>query len=301
VTAPFGRQPQRAEQVAAGPPALLHNLPVLIVDDNATNRYILEEWLRGWRMQPSAAAGGVEAMDALWKGIAHRQAFSLVLLDVRMPGMDGLSVAAMIRKRAELSATRIILLTSGDGPDQAARISELAIDAQLLKPVSQDALLETIGRVMNAADRAAAQMDEPAEASSPVTAPLRILVAEDNEFNARHLVRVLARVGHTVRLVNNGREALEVIGVRSHESGVRDDASQTPSAWPRTTDFDLMLLDLHMPELDGFQVVQAIRQWEKTTGGHLPIIALTARTRKEDRERCLAAGMDDYLSKPVRT
>ena len=116
-------------------------------------------------------------------------------------------------------------------------------------------------------------------ASATVAAPLRILVAEDSEFNSRHIERLLGRRGHAVRVATDGREALDLV----------EEAA-----------FDLLLLDLHMPELDGFQVVQAIRERERAAGGHLPVIALTARARPEDRERCLAAGMDDYLSKPVR-
>ena len=140
-------------------------------------------------------------------------------------------------------------------------------------------------------------------------APLRILVAEDNEFNRRHLERLLVRRGHSVRLANNGREALDLLGVGgqggSRRSGIGSPGGRgrlpTPDPRPLIAAFDLLLLDLHMPELDGFQVVRAIRERERAVGGHLPVIALTARSRQEDRERCLAAGMDDYLAKPVRT
>ena len=210
--------------------------------------------------------------------------YPLVLLDARMPDTDGLALAARIRERAALSAIRIILLTSGDRPGDPARSRELRIDAHLLKPVQQDELLETIYRVMSRARgdapaAVAAPAREPAPVPVPAAAPLHILVAEDNEFNAQLLEQLLVRRGHRVRLASNGREALAL----AEEGG-----------------FDLLLLDVHMPELDGFQVVQAIRERERTTGGHLPVIALTARSRKEDRERCLAAGMDDFLTKPIR-
>jgi CheY-like chemotaxis protein len=144
-----------------------------------------------------------------------------------------------------------------------------------------------------------------------VGVPLRILVAEDNEFNRRHLERLLVRQGYSGRLVNNGLEALDLLGVGGQGAGVGGQGSEaleetwssppTPDPHPLIAAFDLLLLDLHMPELDGFQVVRAIRERERAVGGHLPVIALTARSRQEDRERCLAAGMDDYLSKPVRT
>ena len=148
-TARFGRQPHPPEPVPAQPPVSLHDLPVLVVDDNATNRHILAEWLRGWQMDPTAVGDGMAAMDALWHRAANGRPYALVLLDARMPDADGLTVAAMIRERAELAATRIILLTSGERPGDPARFRELRIDAQLLKPVQQDELLETIYRVMS--------------------------------------------------------------------------------------------------------------------------------------------------------
>ena len=310
-TARFGRQPHSPERVAARLPALLHDLPILIVDDNATNRHILEEWLRGWQMKPVAVGDGVAAMDALWHGAACGRPYALVLLDARMPDTDGLALAAEIRQRAELSTTRIILLTSGERRGDKARIRELHIDAYLLKPVQQEALLETIYRVMSRANDDAPPVREPAEASAAAAAPLRILVAEDNEFNRRHLERLLVRQGYSGRLVNNGLEALDLLGVGGQGAGVGGQGSEaleetwssppTPDPHPLIAAFDLLLLDLHMPELDGFQVVRAIRERERAVGGHLPVIALTASSRQEDRERCLAAGMDNYLSKPVRT
>ena len=283
-TARFGRQPHSPEPVPAQPPVSLHNLPVLVVDDNATNRHILAEWLRDWQMDPTAVGDGMAAMDALWHRAANGRPYSLVLLDARMPDADGLTVAAMIRERAELAATRIILLTSGERPGDPARFRELRIDAQLLKPVQQDELLETIYRVMSYASGHASKAAQPAAAQAapePVQAAtaIRVLLAEDNELNAEVLEQSLIRHGHHVRLASNGREVL---------------------ALAQTGDFDLLLLDIHMPELDGFEVVRAIRQREQTTGRHLPVIALTARSRKEDRQRCLAAGMDDFLTKPIR-
>ena len=148
-TARFGRQPHRLESTTSHrPAAVLRGLPVLIVDDNATNRHILEEWLRGWQIESTAVGDGAAAMDALWHSIASGRPYALVLLDACMPGTSGLSLAAMIRERAELSATRIILLTSGDPVGDRARSRDLHIDAYLLKPVPQDELLETIYRVM---------------------------------------------------------------------------------------------------------------------------------------------------------
>jgi two-component system, sensor histidine kinase and response regulator len=284
-TARFGRQPHPPEPVPAQPPVSLHNLPVLVVDDNATNRHILAEWLRGWQMNPAAVGDGMAAMDALWHRAANGRPYVLVLLDARMPDADGLAVAAMIRERAELATTRIILLTSGERPGDPARFRELRIDAQLLKPVQQDELLETIYRVMSRSPGNAPPLawltprQQASTAPIPTTIPLHILVAEDNELSAQVMEQALVRQGHRVRLASNGREVLTL----AEQGG-----------------FDLLLLDVHMPELDGFQVVRAVRERELTGGGHLPIIALTARSRKEDRERCLAAGMDDFQTKPIR-
>jgi CheY-like chemotaxis protein len=159
----------------------------------------------------------------------------------------------------------------------------LRIDAHLLKPLQQDELLQTIYRVMSRAQGdAATAVEGPVQEPGPVpaTAPLQILLAEDDEFSAQLMDKLLSRQGHRVRLAGNGREALAL-------------ARQGP--------FDLLLLDMHMPELDGIAVVRGIRERERTAGGHLPVIALTARSRKEDRERCLAAGVDDFLTKPVST
>jgi two-component system, sensor histidine kinase and response regulator len=227
----------------------------------------------------------VAAMDALRRRAAYGQPFSLVLLDASMPGTDGLTVAAMIREVPELAATRIILLTSGDRPGDPGRFSELRIDAHLLKPLQQDELLETICRVMAPSEDSAPLTAPPVSDREAATAacasptPLHVLVAEDDELSRQVLEQVLIRQGHRVWLASNGREALTL----AEEGG-----------------FDLLLLDVHMPELDGFQVVQAVRERELTAAGHLPVIALTARSRKEDGDRCLAAGMDAFLTKPVR-
>jgi two-component system sensor histidine kinase/response regulator len=282
-TARLGRQLHPPEVTPAQSPLLLHNLPVLVVDDNATNRHILAEWLRGWQLDPTVVSDGMAAMDALWHRAANNRPYALVLLDARMPDADGLTVAAMIRERAELASTRIILLTSGERPGDPTRFRELRIDAQLLKPIQQDELLETIYQVMSRAQGAAPPWARPTAQQAPLplttTIPLHILVAEDNELSAQVLEQTLTRQGHSVRLSSNGREVLTL----AEQGG-----------------FDLLLLDVHMPELDGFQVVRAVRERELSTGGHLPIIAFTARSRKEDRERCLAAGMDDFQTKPIR-
>jgi len=285
-TARFERQPHPVELAVVPPLDLLLNLRVLIVDDNATNRRILMEWLQNWRMQPVAVGDGFEALEVLLHAHTEFRPFSLVLLDCRMPGMDGLTLAAKIRERRELDFTQIILLTSGDRPGDMARSRELRIHSHLLKPVQPSELLDAIQRALSqtSRDRPAVDSLGPGDVSEQAAfaqpeVPLAILVAEDNVFNVLLLEQLLGRRGHCVRTAMNGREAL---------------------ALAETGTFDLLLLDIHMPELDGFQVVQAIRERERSSGEYLPVIAFTARSGKEERERCLAVGMDDFLAKPVQ-
>ncbi len=262
----------------------LQGLPVLIVDDNATNRRVVEEWLRGDEMDPSAVGDGVTAMDALWHGVAQGHPYSLVLLDGRMPDIDGLALASKIRQRKELSATRIILLTSGDRPGELARARQLGIAASLLKPLQRSELMETILWVMGHEDKREQRPDGPGVVRTPAAEgvrglALRILVAEDNDFNRDLLEYMLAGQGLSATMAVDGRETLRLL---------------------ERERFDLLLLDIHMPELDGFEVVEAIRKREQTTGDHLSVIALTASSRREDREKCLRTGMDDYLTKPFK-
>ena len=204
-TARFGRQLHPAADARASLPFLLKGLRVLVVDDNPTNRQILQEWLTGWQMEPLTVGDGLAALDALWDAVSAGRPYPLVLLDARMPDTDGLALAAKIRKRDELSATRLILLTSGDRPGDLARSREQRMDAYLLKPVQQDELLETIYRVMRRANGGAPPAASPAgeheqtRVPAPVAKPLRILAAEDNEFNAQLLEQLLGRCGHFVQ------------------------------------------------------------------------------------------------------
>jgi PAS domain S-box-containing protein len=282
-TARFGRSTEREAAGDGRSSDLLDNLRVLIVDDNVTNRQILEEWLRSWRMRPAAVGDGAAAVDALRQAIEAGTPYSLVLLDGRMPDGDGLTVARQIRERVHISSTRIILLPSEDSSIDIARSREMGIDAYLLKPVQQSELLETISQVMGRMTpdaRPTVALSTPESQSSPLpVAPLHILVAEDNEFNVILLKQLFGQRGHSAHIASNGRDAV---------------------ALATGGTFDLLLLDIHMPEMDGFEVAKAIREQERGSGKHLPIVAFTARTGKTDRERCLSAGMDDFLSKPVQ-
>ena len=284
-TATFGAPAVPSQDVEIELSPRLRGLRVLVVDDNEPNRQILEGWLRGWHMHPTAVGDGMAAMDALWHGVAVGAPYALMLLDARMPDTDGLTVASKVRERAELAGVRVILLTSGDRPGDATRLRELKIEGHLLKPVQPDELLEAIHLVMSrpATEHAATPSSRPELAvarRAQGREKLRFLVAEDNDFNAVLLERLLGKE-HIVRVAKNGREALAIADAAS---------------------FDVLLLDLHMPEMDGFDVIHALRAREAALGGEvrLPVIALTARSRSEDRERCIAAGMDDFLVKPIQ-
>jgi signal transduction histidine kinase/DNA-binding response OmpR family regulator len=272
----FKPQEHAVESIPARSPPELHDLKVLIVDDNRVNRHILEEWLRSWHMDPTTAADAQAALETLRKGAGSGRPYALVLLDAHMPGTDGLSFAKQIRADSGLSALPIIVLTSAERVDDQPGFRELGIVSMLLKPVPRERLLETIRATVSMTGDAVVDVPAP---PSPSVHPLNVLVAEDNEFNAQLLTKLLAKRGHSSRVADNGMDALKL-------------AQDLP--------FDLLLLDLHMPLLDGFQVIAAIREREKAAGGHLPVVALTARSRKEDRDRCIAAGMDEFLAKPVQ-
>ena len=235
-TAWFGVQPHQPESVASCPPVLLRNLRALIVDDNLTSRHILEEWLRGWQMEPTGVGDGLTALNALWHAVSLGRPYPLMLLDARMPDTDGLALAAKLREHNELSSTRIILLTSGERPGDLARARQLRINAHLLKPVQQEELLETIYQVMSRpngdaiANRPVCAGSGANRGLGPTRTPLRILLVEDNEFNAQHLERLLVRRDHIVRLANNGREALALLGIDDVKSGT--DSLKTPGPSP---------------------------------------------------------------------
>jgi CheY-like chemotaxis protein/HPt (histidine-containing phosphotransfer) domain-containing protein len=255
---------------------LLEDLPVLIVDDNPINRRILHEQLTRWRMKPTAVDGGQAAMEALTTAQAAGHPFLLVLLDANMPDIDGFGVAGLIAARPELAGATVMMLTSSGQYGDAARCRELGISAYLTKPVRGTDLFNAILRVIEPDRRA------PAAARSALPdAPARrvkILLAEDNIVNQRVAVGLLTKRGHDVTVAANGLEALAAI---------------------EREQFDVVLMDVQMPEMGGFEATTAIRARERRTGGHLRIVAMTAHAMTGDRERCLEVGMDGYLSKPI--
>ena len=253
---------------------------VLVVDDNATNRRILEEVLNNWGMQPAMASGVDSALDAMRRAHASGQSFPLVLSDVNMPEIDGLTLAKRIRADADLKNTAILLLTSGDRLSDLARCEELGVIGCLMKPVKQSELLEGIAVALGVGATGTTLIGPFEETPGDGLPPLNILLAEDSVPNQKLAVALLEKRGHTVTVVNNGREALEAM---DSEAG-----------------FDVVLMDVQMPVLDGMEATAAIRRREQNSERHLPIIAMTAHAMTGDRERCLAAGMDEYVSKPIR-
>jgi len=256
----------------------LSDLPILIVDDNASNRRILKEILMNWHMKPTLANSGTEALNALEKENSTNS-IALVLLDVHMPDMDGFAVAEQIRNSYKHQGIRVILLTSGSRPSDVARCRELGISQYLSKPIKQSELFDAIITAMAEHSQKPERCESASASIQPSEHSLRVLLAEDNPVNQTLAVRILERLGHSVQVVNNGKEA---IGRAQGE------------------EFDLILMDVQMPEMDGLEATTAIRAAEAGTGKHVPIVAMTAHAMKGDREKCLSAGMDGYLSKPIR-
>ena len=276
-TAALSLAPDEPAAPVPSEPVCLHGMPVLVVDDNATNRHILDEILRSWQMQPVVVSEAWEAIRALQQAVREGQPYRLMLTDAHMPGVDGFTLVEHIRGDPDTSSTVVIMLTSGDRPDDAVCCERLNIAAYLLKPVKQSELLEAIESALGVAAPVAPPA-APVEAAPPLRA-LRVLLAEDSPVNQKLAVAILSGQGHAVSLANNGLEAIAATAAER---------------------FDVVLMDVQMPELDGLEAAAAIRARERQTGQHVPIIAMTAHALKGDRQRCLAAGMDGYVAKPIR-
>ncbi len=266
------------------PPEILQNVRVLIVDDNRTNRRILEGMLKRWQMKATSVEGGEQALVQLSAASEAREPFGLILMDMHMPKMDGFGLVERIRQQPELSTAVIMMLTSAGHQGDGARCRELGVAAYLLKPIRQSELREAIAQVLGAQAQPGAiplvTRYSLADAREP-GASLRVLVAEDNAVNQLLVTRMLEKRGHRVVVTANGREALAAIERES---------------------YDLVLMDVQMPVMDGIEATLVIRQREKDNGDgtRLPVVALTAHAMSRDQERCLSAGMDGYLSKPIR-
>jgi two-component system sensor histidine kinase/response regulator len=274
--------PRAIEIGTIAPPEILRGVRVLVVDDNRTNQRILEGMLKRWEMKVTSVEGGEEALAQLCAAREAGQPYGLVLTDMHMPGMDGFALVERIRERPELSTATIMMLTSAGHRGDAARCHELGVSAYLLKPIRQSELREAVARVLGAREQSGAipliTRFSLHDAREPA-ASLRVLLVEDNAVNQRLASRLLEKRGHSVVVAGNGLEALEALEKES---------------------FDLVLMDVQMPVMDGFEATAAIRKKEGGSGIRVPIVALTAHAMKGDREKCLAGGMDRYLTKPIR-
>jgi len=259
------------------PPCVLQGVPVLVVDDNATNRKILCEVTSGWGMRAQAVEDGPSAIRHMDLAQRAGKAYRVALIDARMPEMDGFQLAERVQQDPRLAGAVIMMLTSSGRRGDAARCRQLGIAAYLVKPIRNNELMQALLTVLG----------QPAGKAAPLVTRhslreagpgLRILVAEDNPVNQALILRLLEKEGHQATLAYNGEQAVTLAAAGT---------------------FDLLFMDVQMPKMDGFAATAAIRQREQVMGGHLPIIAMTAYALKGDRERCLDAGMDGYIAKPI--
>ncbi len=278
-TAAFGVSPTPPPRMRAARRAVMDGTRVLIVDDNATNRLILEEMLCNWRLRPAVAATVPDAMAMLRAAHAGGQPYELVLTDANMPDIDGFTLVEQIKQDAALGSTVIMMLTSGGRSGDVARCERLQVAAYLLKPVKQSELFDAIALALGISTPVDAEAVAGDVMPSEIARPLQILLAEDSLVNQKLAIGLLQKFGHQVDVVADGRAALAAVESRR---------------------YDLVLMDIQMPEMDGLEATRAIRAKERQQGGHLPIVAMTAHAMKGDRERCLDAGMDSYVAKPIR-
>ena len=280
-TVRLGRQQGRSAPPAEAPLADLSGIKTLIVDDNRTNRQILRHQTAAWGMEPECVESGPDALLALHRAVRLDDPFQLVILDYHMPGMDGLELARRIKADPALAALRLVLLTSLGERGQGELACEIGVAAYLTKPVRQQQLHQCLGTVMGrqTLKHAESLITRHTLAEARTRARLPILLAEDNAINQKVVVQMLKKLGYRVDVAADGGEALAAIA---------------------KIDYHLILMDCQMPEIDGFEATAAIRRMERSTGKRIPIIALTANAMHGDREHCLEAGMDDFLSKPVK-
>jgi two-component system sensor histidine kinase/response regulator len=278
-TGHFGFAGDDGHALKAADPEILSGLRILVVDDNQTNLTILLELLAAWGLRPEAAKGGQTALEALRRAHTQGLPFRLVITDMQMPEMDGCALSKEIRRSPDFGEVPIVLLSSSARHGEAAQCRKLSIASYLTKPVQPSELLEALLAALSTHTRAQEHLPPPYDPTEDSAPRMKILLAEDNAVNRTLAIALLEKRGHTVVATANGREAV--------------DALQRESV-------DLILMDVQMPVMDGFEAIHAIRTKEQSTGAHVPIIALTAHAMKGDRERCLAAGADEYVTKPIR-
>jgi signal transduction histidine kinase/CheY-like chemotaxis protein len=276
-TAAFGLQ-KEARMTRPAEISSLQAMRVLVVDDNATNQRIFHELLDSWAMKPTVADAGASGLAEMQRAVADGKPYRLLLLDLMMPEMDGFELAKRVRMNPDFADCSMIMVSSAARPGDSGRCRQLGIQRYLTKPVVQSDLLEAILQVIDARVVDEVFAGTPADQPPDAQPGLNILLAEDSLVNQQVALGLLRRKGHEVMVANNGKEAVAALERQS---------------------FDVVLMDVQMPEMDGFEATRVIRNKERQTGKHTPIIAMTASAMKGDRERCLDAGMDSYVAKPV--
>lgn len=280
-TIPMSLQDATEEEIVPVKYEDIEDLPILVVDDNETNRRILQETLTNWKMKPTLAEDGKTALLELEKAHSEGRLFSLIILDAHMPEMDGFTLAQKIREDRRFSDSIIIMISSAGIRGDATLSRKLGISTYLTKPIKQSLLLDAIMLTLGTGT-------VKKDITSLITRHtlrkahrrFNILLAEDNVINQKMAVHILEKHGHKVKIASDGTEAISALEGKA---------------------FDLILMDVQMPKMDGFKATGIIREKEKKSGSPgIPIIAMTAHAMKGDRERCIEAGMDDYISKPIK-
>lgn len=274
--ASFKCQQEPASQVNAEAPSVLQGLRVLLVDDNQTNLDILQQLLENWEMKPSTVGNGGMAIRELLQAYGEGDPYSIVITDVHMPGMDGLQMVEKIRQDPRLADLPVIVSSSTDRRSGGATPEQLGVNALLKKPIRQSRLLESL---LNVVGHTLSEHEESTKELPQLPKGLKILLVEDSPVNQAIVQGILQRQNMTAEVANDGQQALTILQNR---------------------DFDLIVMDVQMPGMDGYQTTEEIRRLEKETGKRQLILAMTAHAMKGDREKCLAVGMDDYVAKPIR-
>jgi two-component system sensor histidine kinase/response regulator len=277
-TAKFGVAASESSAVEQQQIAGVRGTPVLIVDDSATTRVILDEMLRSWETEPTAVSDEESAFRELTESQKRGEPHRVMLVDDSLPGVDSFALVKRVKDDPKFDCEVVMMLAAGHQPGYQQTCEQLGIAGHLIKPIKSSELLETIANITGVT------IDESTilESSAPQggsTGPLQVLLAEDSLFNQKLAVGLLEKHNHVVTVVGDGKQALATLQKR---------------------EFDLVLMDVEMPELDGLEATRKIRKTEETTGRHVPIVAMTAQAMKGDRERCLDAGMDGYVAKPIR-
>jgi two-component system, sensor histidine kinase and response regulator len=287
---PLKKQPEGAQQrqqaALASLTTNLRGLRVLVVDDNETNRKIVHEQIISWGMKNGQAQDGQRALEIMRSAAERGEPYDVAILDIQMPQMDGIELAEKIKTDSSISSTRLVMMSSIVQRGESGEARRAGAEAYLTKPVRQSQLYDALATVMSKPEKVVPEKKDEKQLvtshslrEAKAQSRLRVLVAEDNQVNQQVAVKMLERLGYKADVAANGLEALEAL-------------SRIP--------YSAVLMDVQMPEMDGYEATAEIRRRERSEGQHTPVIAMTANAMEGDREKALEAGMDDYVSKPVK-